>query len=116
MDKIYLRNIREKCIIGVRPEERLSPQDVEVSVAVCLDLQKACRSDAIEDTADYSVIVKQIKNYISHSSFFLCEALAQGIADTVLSGLASGVRVTVCKPGALGETDAVIEITRGKYE
>ena len=116
MDKIYLDNITESCIIGTLPEERVSPQTVVVSLRLATDLRQAGLSDRLEDTVDYASVVQTVRDYVSSSSFYLLERLAQGIADAVLCPRIRGVVVTVFKPEALAGAEARIEITRGEYE
>jgi FolB domain-containing protein len=110
MDRLIVRDLRARCIIGARERERSAPQEVRISVFLALDLGRAGRSDSLEHTIDYSSLVKKIVTCVEGSRFFLLEALAQAIADTCLAeGAARRVKVRVSKPAAAGRA-RIIEV------
>jgi len=118
LDRIHVRQIRTRCIVGINPDERRNQQDVEIDLTLFADLRKAGRTDDIADTVDYKAVKKAVLAVVEPSSFFLVEKLAERIAETCLAhdGVQK-VRVTVSKPGALrfARTVAVeIERTRGQ--
>ena len=102
MNRIYIRDLLLRCIVGVFPEEREKPQDVLINVVLECDLSRAAETDAIEDTVDYKAINKRIIALVEGSSFHLIETLADRILGICLScaGVERAV-VTVDKPGAL---------------
>jgi len=114
MDKITIRDLALRCIIGIYPEERTNKQDVIINVTMEADLRKAGQSDSIEDTVDYKTIKLNILEFVEKSSFGLIESLAEGIAQICLN--AAGVQsatVTIDKPGALRFCKSVaVEVTR----
>jgi dihydroneopterin aldolase/D-erythro-7,8-dihydroneopterin triphosphate epimerase len=114
LDRIYIRDLLTRCIVGIYDEERRAKQDVIINLVLYTDLSMAGRTDRIEDTVDYKRIKKDVIELVENSSFFLIERLAQAIADCCLE--ASGVRrvqVTVDKPGALRFARSVaVEIVR----
>jgi D-erythro-7,8-dihydroneopterin triphosphate epimerase len=114
MDRILINDLLIRCIIGVHEEERGDKQDVVVNLAVTTDLQKAGRSDRIEDALDYSILKKKIMAMADNSRFFLAEAFAEAVADICLENPAvSQVLVRVEKPTALRFARSVgVEITR----
>ncbi len=116
MDKIIIRDLATRCIIGINPEERVEKQDVRINLTIHADLRKACRSDDFQDTLDYKALKKQILQRVEGSQFFLLEALAQAVAEICLDHpLAQSVDVTVDKPGALRFAKSVaVEITRSR--
>jgi len=114
LDKITIRDIALRCIIGVYPEERREKQDIVVTVALHADLLHAGRTDDVNDTVDYKSVKKAIVGLVESSDFQLIEALAQAIADVCLrfDGVEQ-VDVTVEKPGALRFARTVaVEISR----
>lgn len=114
MDKIIIRDIALRCVIGVYPEERREKQDVLVTVTLHADLARAGRTDDMADTVDYKAIKQAIVGLVESSEFKLVEALAQSIADACLGfdGV-ERVDVTVEKPGALRFARTVaVEISR----
>jgi FolB domain-containing protein len=115
MDKIFIRDLETRCIIGVNEDERYEKQDVVINVVIWADLSKAGKSDRFEDTIDYRAIKRRILSMVEESQFFLVEALAERIADICLENdKAQQVQVAVEKPSALRFARSVgVEITRG---
>ncbi len=114
MDHIFIRDLAARCIIGVRPEERIEKQDVLVSLALSADLSRAGKSDVLADSVDYRAIKKRVLAIVEDSRFCLLEALAEAIASGCLetAGVFE-VRVTVDKPGALRFARSVaVEVIR----
>ena len=102
LDQILIRDLRLRCIIGTNRQERGHKQQVVVQIALHVDLRKAGRTDAIEDTVDYKALKKEILGKAGQSRFHLIEALAESIADVCLvRERVARVEVVVEKPGAL---------------
>ena len=116
MDRIFIKDLLLRCIIGINPEERIKKQDVIINISMFADLSKSCDSDYIEDTVDYKNIKKKVIELVEQSSFFLVEKMANEIASTCLyDNRIEKVTVKVEKPGALRFAKSVgIEITREK--
>jgi len=116
MDKIFIRDLALRCIIGIYPEERRDKQDVLVNVEMHCDLRRAGRSDALADTVDYKAVKKAILELVERSGFQLIESLAEHIADLALADpKVEKVVVTIDKPGALRfAKSSAVEITRAK--
>lgn len=114
MDRIFIRDLALRCIIGIYPEERREKQDIVINVEMHADLRKAGRSDDLDDTVDYKAIKKAILKLVEGSGFRLIEALAERIADLALANQkVEKVVVTIDKPGALRFAKAsAVEITR----
>lgn len=114
LDRIYIRDLRLRCIIGIYPDERQHKQDVIINIILRCNVHKACQSDSIEDTVNYKTIKKQIVAMVERSEFYLIERLAEEIAQICLNE--PGVelaQVTVDKPGALRFARSVaVEIAR----
>ena len=113
-DRIYIRDLLVRCIIGINPDERKNKQDVLINLTLHADLRKACMSDRIEDTVDYKKIKKQVVASVEVSSYYLVERMAESIAEICLSDIrVNRVDVLVEKPGALRFARSVgVEITR----
>lgn len=114
MDRIFIRDLALRCIIGIYPEERREKQDVIINVEMHCDLRKAGGSDDLQDTVDYKAIKKSILKLVEGSRFQLIEALAEHIAAIALvDEKVKQVVVTIDKPGALRFAKAsAVEITR----
>lgn len=116
MDKIIIRELLLRAVIGVNPEERGVKQDVVLTLELSCDLAKAGASDRIEDTVDYKSLKWAVIDFVEKSSFQLLEALAEGVATLCLEpALVEEVKVTLDKPGALRFARSVaVEIVRRK--
>jgi len=114
MDKLIIKGLRARCVLGITEEERREKQEVEVTVALSADLHLPGRSDRFEDTVDYRAIKKRVLEAVENSQFRLVEALAQAIADLCLEyPPVKEVTVEVEKPSALRFARSVsAEITR----
>jgi len=113
-DRIFIRDLLVRCILGVEEGERREKQDVVVQVDLWVDLHKAGRSDALADSVDYSVLKRRILQATEGTQYRLIEALAQRIADECLKDpRIECVKVAVEKPGVLRFARTVgVEIIR----
>ncbi len=94
-DRIRIRDLHCRCLIGIRDNERKRKQDLLINLTLYADLKKAGRSDRIEDTVNYSDVEKKVALLVESSEFFLLERLAESIAETCLA--VPGVeKVRVC--------------------
>lgn len=102
LDKLRIRDLRVRCRVGVTAEERRLPQDVVITVTMHVDLQKACRSDALRDTVDYKAVKKAVLAECEKKSFRLIERMAQRVAELALAdSRVRRVTVVIQKQGAL---------------
>jgi dihydroneopterin aldolase/D-erythro-7,8-dihydroneopterin triphosphate epimerase len=116
MDKIYIRDLALRCIIGVYPEERKNKQDVIINITLGTDLRAAGKSDSLNDTVDYKTIKLAVVDFVEKSSFNLIESLAEGIAEICLKDKrVLSATVAIDKPGALRFCRSVaVEVTRSR--
>lgn len=118
MDRIILKDLRFRGIIGVHEWERLEAQEILVNLSLSVDLEKAGNSDDINDSVNYATIADKIKKLVETASRQTVEALARDIANCCLSfpGV-KRVRVRVEKPKALPFAGSVgVEIQRYRTE
>jgi dihydroneopterin aldolase/D-erythro-7,8-dihydroneopterin triphosphate epimerase len=114
MDKIIIRDLLVRCIIGVTPEERREKQDVLITVTLAADLAAVGKSDRIEDAINYRPLKKRILALAERSEYHLIEALAERVAAECLEdSRIREVLVSVEKPSALRFARTVgVEIVR----
>jgi len=114
VDRIFLKDLLARCIIGANEAERHDKQNVIVNLVLWTDLSKGGKSDRIADTLDYSKLRNSVMDTIESSRFFLIEALAERIAEVCLAEpRVQRVQVTVEKPSALRFGKSVgVEIER----
>ena len=115
LDKIHIRDLALRCMVGINDWERHKKQDVLVNITLWADLGRACRTDDIADTVDYKAVKERAAAMVESSSYNLIERLAEAIAQECLAHpLVQRVRVSVDKPGALRFARSVgVEIERG---
>ena len=116
MDRILIKDLMLRCILGLSEEERREKQDVLINLILWTDLKAAAASDRIEDTVDYAALKKRIITLIEGSQFHLAETLADRIAVLCLEQSAvQQVQVTLEKPTALRFAHSVgVEIIRSR--
>jgi FolB domain-containing protein len=113
-DRIEIKDLLVRGILGVNDWEREKPQDILINVSIDTDLRSAGTSDKLDDTVNYRTISKKIIEHVEKSSRYTVEALATDVARLCLavSGV-QRVRVRVEKPGALRFARSVgVEIER----
>ncbi len=114
MDRILIKDLSARCLIGINEEERREKQEVLINLVIYADLSQAGQSDRFEDTVDYRSLKKRILVLVEDSKFYLIEALAEAISRLCLEhALIERVEVRVDKPGALRFARSVaVEIFR----
>lgn len=115
MDKIHIKDLLLRGIIGLNDWEREKKQDILINITLFTDLSRAGKSDDIQDSVNYRTLTKKIIEHVENSSRHTVEALAQDIVDFCLeTGRVIRARVRVEKPGALRFARSVgVEIERG---
>jgi len=115
-DRILLAGVEAVGHHGVLAFEKEQGQPFVVDVVLELDLSRAGRSDALDETVSYADVATEVMARITGPSFDLIERLAQVIAADALSRpLVDAVEVTVHKPQApVGQpfTDVAVHVRR----
>jgi len=116
MDRMHIKDIQVRCIIGTRPNERVSKQELLLNIELGCDLRPAGRSDRLEDTVNYSQLTDRIVEMAEKSSFFLIERLAEESARICLEDPGvQEVTVTIDKPKALERArSAAVSVHRAR--
>ncbi|MEM8862900.1 MAG: dihydroneopterin aldolase [Chloroflexota bacterium] len=115
MDKIIIKDIRCLGILGINPEERVTPQPILVNIVLDTHTHKAAHSKNIDDTVNYFDIATRVKAYVEEAQALLVETLVNNLADLILNEnpMVGGVLVRVEKPEAVPFATSVgIEIMR----
>ena len=96
---IFFNNIELLCKIGVYEHERKNPQRVIVNLKLILSNEVSPKNDKIDETLNYDVIYRKIKDISSSQHFNLVEALANQIFKYLQSlNKISDLTVSVSKP------------------
>jgi len=116
MDKIFIKDLMVRGIIGVSERERSQPQDIVINVTMFADISEGALKDDINLCVNYRTAAKAIIAHIEKANRYTVEALASDIAEICLAmeGVHK-VKVSVEKPGAVRFSRSVgVEITRRK--
>jgi FolB domain-containing protein len=115
-DKILIKNLACKAIIGILPEERVAPQPLNINLAIETDTTAAAFTADLGQTIDYARIAQEVAELAVGAEAHLLETLAEDIAKYVLSHeRALGVTVALDKPAAIDNAETVgIEIYRSR--
>lgn len=119
MDKIIIKDLMVRGIIGINPEERVKKQDILVNVVMFADISKAADSDDIDDAVNYKSMTKKIIAHIEEGSDLLVEKLVTDLAELVLREDSRVMKAIVRleKPTALRFAASVgIEIERSRAD
>lgn len=100
LDKIYLNQLQFYGFHGLMPEEKRLGQRFLVDVILYTDLRKAGQTDDMLDSIHYGEAYEMVKRIVEGESKNLIEAVAEDIANTLLSGfnLLNACTVKVIKP------------------
>lgn len=117
-DKILIKDLLLRGIIGLNDWEREKKQDILVNLTIYIDSRDAARSDNVDDSLNYRTLTKTIIDHVEASAHFLVEALAEEIARIAVVDLgAARAVVRVEKIGALRFAKSVgIEIDRSSAD
>lgn len=118
MDKVIIRNLLARGIIGVNDWERKRPQNILINITLLTDTRRAAQTDNLEDCVNYSTMSKKVLAHAESINRLTVEALANDLAKICLQE--QGVQrviVRVEKPGAVRFAESVgVEIERSRDE
>ena len=107
MDLIFVEGFRGDTIIGIHDGEFDRPQPLVIDVVAGVPHARACDTDNIADTIDYSVVRQRLRQLLAEHRLQLLEAFAEAVADILLDEFgAAWVRVTVVKPNKFDDVQA----------
>jgi FolB domain-containing protein len=116
MDRIFIRDLRARGIIGINDWEREKIQDILINVTVFTDTHRVAQTDDLQDSVDYRGLAKKMQAHAETAARFTVEALANDLADICLA--VPGVQkvlVRVEKPGAVRFAASVgVEVERSR--
>lgn len=109
LDVIVIDQLRVDCIIGIYPDERVTPQPLQLDLALHLDTREAARG-SLNVSVDYARLGGEIRFLLESCQFSLLESAADAIAKYVLApptpdvprARPIAVDLRLAKPKALG--------------
>ena len=109
MDKVIIRDLALRCIIGIFPEEREKKQDVVINIEIHYPADTACLDhDNVAHALNYKTVTKAVITRVEEGHFLLLEKLVADIlAECHQHQDVTYAKVTVDKPHALRFADSV---------
>ena len=118
MDKVIIKDLLARGIIGVHDWERTRPQNILINITIFTDTRRAAQTDSLDDCINYSTMSKKLLAHAESVNRLTVEALANDLARICLEE--DGVQkviVRVEKPGAVRFSESVgVEIERSRDE
>ncbi|KAF8948730.1 trifunctional dihydropteroate synthetase, partial [Entomortierella lignicola] len=117
-DKICIRDLTVRNIIGVDAWERSKRQPIIINLVVYTSVSQAGDTDHLPYSIHYGVLCKTVEAHSEKTEFRSVEALADSIARVVISKChAPKITVRIDKPRALlHAASAGVEITRSRSD
>lgn len=114
MDRIVIKDLLVRGIVGINPDEREHEQDVLVNVTMWADTAPAATSDDITDAVNYRTVAKAMIAHVSQGRPFLVERLASELLEICFETdeRIMEAEVSVEKPGALRYARSVGVVVR----
>lgn len=114
LDVIFIEGFVGETVIGIHDAELHDPQPVGIDLHAGVERARACDTDRIGDTIDYSVVHERLHRLLREHKVQLLEAFAETIADILIGEFgARWVRVKVTKPRKFDDVRAVgVQIER----
>lgn len=110
MSVIYLKNIRVFAYHGCLAEETKIGSQYRVDVAVKASLEKASKTDALEDTVDYVLLNRIVKEEMAQASKLLehvCKRIISRIFNEAIAVTEATVTVAKINPPIGGDVEEV---------
>jgi len=118
MDKVIIKDLLVRGIIGVNDWERKRAQDILINLTLFTDTRRAGETDSIVDCVNYSTMSKRIQAHAESAERLTVEALANDLVKICFED--KGVQrviLRVEKPGAVRFAKSVgVEIERSREE
>jgi dihydroneopterin aldolase len=113
-DQIRIEELRTQGIIGLKNPERLTPQEILVTVILDLDIHQVAGTDSVVGGVNYSDVSRSIVAHVKTAERHTVESLCHDVAGLCLDyPQVSQVHVRISKPAADRLASAVaVEITR----
>ena len=119
MDKIIIKNLLLKGILGIYPKERVNKQDMLVNIILSTNIRQCAKTENVEDTVDYERVIHRVTQHVNDSFDLLLEKLTTDLAEIILKEFerVEKVHIRIEKPQAIPQTESVgIEIERTRLD
>jgi dihydroneopterin aldolase len=108
LDIVYIEGFTGQTVIGIDAPELHTTQPLRLDLAIGIPTLRACHTDRIADTVDYSAVRTALHTLLATHKVQLLEALAEQIAQLMIGTFgAHWVRVSLSKPAKFDDVAAV---------
>ena len=116
MDKVIIKDLVARGIIGVNDWERDTPQEILINIVAFTDTRRAAETDELKDCVNYRTLAHRARQHAESAGRLTVEALANDLARLCLEDQSvSRVIVRVEKPGAVRFSASVgVEVDRSR--
>lgn len=105
---VHIRNIRQRAIIGINPDEREKEQELLINAEYDYDAAEAVHNDCSAAAVNYKNIKIDLMEFVAGQKAMLLETLTVQAVRLILSNPAvTRAKVTIDKPHALRFADSV---------
>ena len=116
-DRILLRDLRVRAVVGIHPWEREKPQELVINLTLFRDLDRAAASGEVADTVHYGTLARAVAAHAQAAGHRLIETLAHDLARISLEHGAERVIVRIDKPWAVEHAaSAAVELERTRAD
>jgi FolB domain-containing protein len=106
MDRLILKGIKARTVIGIHAEEKLAEQGIAVSVILHGDFQNVIENDELSGGFDYVDVVDTVRSFCRHHRCNTLEHLAHHLALHIKETFsAEKIELTVDKPRYTGKLE-----------
>lgn len=114
LDLIFIEGFTGRTVIGIHASELHETQAIVIDLHAGVPRVRACDTDRIGDTIDYSVVRERLQRLLAEHRVQLLEAFAEAVAEILIDEFAAQwVRVKVVKPHKFDDVAAVgVQIER----
>ncbi len=106
MDKLILKGIQARTVIGIHAEEKLAEQGVTVSLVLHANFSDVIETDGLEAGTDYVDVVEFVRSFCRQHRGNTLEKLADELARRIKEKFgAAKVELTVDKPRYTGKLE-----------
>ena len=118
MDKIILKDLVARGIIGLNEWERKTPQEILINIIAYTDIRQAGETDDVQYSVNYRTLAKKVQAHAEGAERLTVEALASDIAKIGLEDPnVKKILVRIEKPGAVRYAKSVgVEIERSRED
>ena len=111
MDKVFIKDLVARGIIGVNEWEREGPQEMLINITAFTDTRRAAQTDDLADCVDYSALAQKVQAHAETAARFTVEAPYEFKDKNVIPGrIYYYVLEDVDNNGAANRSKDIVEV------